>query len=123
MDFTHDQNILDFKHKNSIDIILSNARSLLPKLDSMVEIMQELECEISIVTETWFKSGTELDKKLAEMQAQTGYGVVKRNRGIGRGGGVAIIYKKGDLQMTEIKTSSNYEVVAAMKKVKDAWNI
>ena len=110
------QNTLDFKHKNSLDIVLSNARSLLPKIDSMIETMQEISCEIAVATETWFQDGPALDRRLEAIEAETGYATIRRNRQTGRGGGVAIIYKRGDIKMDEIKTSKDFEVVAAIAR-------
>ena len=112
----NDTNTLDFKHKNSLDIILTNARSLLPKLSSLVENMQELDCEIAIATETWFQDGKQLDRALTDIESGYGYAVVKRNRRGARGGGVAIVYKRGDIVMQEIKTCKDYVVVAAIAR-------
>ena len=36
-----------------LTIINTNARSLCPKINSMVDYFNELECTFAIVTETW----------------------------------------------------------------------
>ena len=106
----------DFKHAKSLDVLLINARSLLPKIESMVETMQEIDCEISIVTETWFQAGKQLDNNIKQIRADYGYEVIKRDRQTTRGGGMAIVYKKGDIIMSEIKTSGKYEIVASIAR-------
>ena len=64
--------------------------------------MQELDCEVGIITETWFQSGSQLDRRLEDLQASYGYSVIKRDRWGMRGAGVAIVYKRGDIVMHEI---------------------
>ena len=85
-------------------------------MDCSIETMQELDCEIAVATETWFRTGQELEKKLLDYEYQSGYAVIKRCRSTGRGGGVAIVYKKGDLKMDEVKTNKKYEIVAAIAR-------
>ena len=77
--------------------MLSNARSLYPKIVSYVDQLEELECQVSIVTETWFKKSKKLEEELEKIENVTGYSVLHRSREAGVGGGVAIICKKGEL--------------------------
>ena len=48
--------------KEKINIINTNARSLLPKLNSLVDLIQENDTKIAFVTETWMQDGQVLDK-------------------------------------------------------------
>lgn len=44
-----------FTNKNDMNVLLINARSLSPKLYSLIDTMQEMNSEIALVTETWLK--------------------------------------------------------------------
>ena len=45
------------KKKDTLTIINTNARSLIPKIDSLDECFGELEADIAVVTETWMRDG------------------------------------------------------------------
>ena len=55
------------KHLENLDklfaVINTNARSLYPKLNSLNDCMEETGAYLSVVTETWLRSGDELDKR------------------------------------------------------------
>ena len=83
--------------KNCVNIMLTNARSLLPKLKSLVDAFQSLELHCAAITETWFKGGMNLRRKLEEIEEKEGLKVIHKSRdGRGKkvGGGVAIVYEK-----------------------------
>ena len=67
-----------------------------------------------MVTETWFKGTKDLEQTIQDMQDGLGYGCIRRDRVDGSGGGVAIVYKTGDLCMTQLKVRSEFEIVAAL---------
>ena len=70
-----------------------------PKIDSLIDCFSELEADIAVVTETWFRDGNELSQDLADLENGTGIASLTRNRdpnpstGVAHGG-VAILYKK-----------------------------
>ena len=99
---------------------MANARSLKPKLYSLVDTLDEIDCNIAVVTETWFRPSPQLEQLLRDAEDVTGYGFIRRDRcqtgSEARGGGVAIIYKKSDLVMTPLKVRGNHEIVAALAR-------
>ena len=106
-------NTKDFINKNDMNILLVNARSLSPKLYSLIDTMQESNAQISMVTETWMRSSPQLEQRLVDMREALGYDCIRNDRPT-LGGGVAIIYKTGDLQLHRLKTGCDYEIVAAV---------
>ena len=61
-------------------IINTSARSLTPKIDSLIECFSELEVDIAVVTETWMRTGEELDRNLQDLSLGSGIGALFRNR-------------------------------------------
>lgn len=53
-------------------------------------------------------------QQLLDMQHALGYTCLRKDRRDGNGGGVAIVYKTGDLELKEIPTGSDYEIIAAL---------
>ena len=76
--------------------------------------MHELDGQIALVTETWMKKSPFIDNQMQNLSCLLGYECIRKDRETGQGGGVAIVYKKGDLQLQQIKTGSRREVVAAI---------
>ena len=89
----------ELKKKHEITIINTNACSLSPKIDSLLDCFSELEADIAVVTETWLQDGDSLDHDLADLEDGAGIASLTRNRdphpvtGVSHGG-VAILYKK-----------------------------
>ena len=104
-------NTAEFVNKDSMNILLINARSLGPKMYSLIDTMHEMDTSISLITETWLT--TQSNQQLTDMRDALGYECIRQDRG-SRGGGVAIIYKTGDLHMQQIKTGTKNEIVAAL---------
>lgn len=48
--------------------ILANARSLTPKIESLLDYFDELDLHMAIVTESWLKPGKELEKNLRDLE-------------------------------------------------------
>ena len=64
----------------------------MPKLESLISTLDELEVDVACVTETWL-----VDKHEAlcrDVRDRTEYEIVVKNRQGRKGGGVAIIYNK-----------------------------
>jgi hypothetical protein len=49
-------------------VINTNARSLYPKINSLIDNITELEADFCVVTETWFKDGANLDRNMVDLQ-------------------------------------------------------
>ena len=81
--------------KHAIRLLLSNARSLLPKIDSLKDAFRSLNLSFACITETWFRGGSSLRDTLVDFEGSTGIKILHRSRD-GRmrktGGGVAIAF-------------------------------
>ena len=122
-------NSSNFDHSayNKLNVLLTNARSISPKIDSLILYMEELDATLSIITESWLRSGSKLEDDLFHLEHGTNLKMIYRNRdrngravkrdsgGKIRGGGVAIIYHKNKINLTELKMpASRFEIVAAI---------
>ena len=98
-----------------LDILNANARSLNNKLGSLVDMLNEFEVTFALLTETWFKSGKNLEAELTDLELAEEIGIIARNRSGKRGGGVAISYNKLIANMKEYRFPGNmYEMVCAV---------
>ena len=103
-----------------ITIITTNARSLCPKIDSLVDCMEEMDSAIGMIPETWLADSPSLGTDIDELRALTGLNLIYRNRdpnsnGVAHGG-VAIVFREEACSMKEIKLDNpdNYEIVAGL---------
>ena len=109
--FEDENNIRTFK----LNLINANARSLVNKMGSLIEKMDEYDITAAMLTETWFRGGKRLDEELRDMEMGENIGIISKNRRGGRGGGVAVAYNMERLQMTEFKFPRNtFELVCAV---------
>ena len=97
---------------------LVNARTLRPKIFPLVYTKLETDCQISFVTETWFKPSNELDNTLQDMQHVLGFACIGKDRENGQGGGVVIVYKTGDIVMQKMKSTSLFTFHRALTLIK-----
>ena len=105
-------------------IMLTNARSLSPKILSLHEYFEEHELHVAMVTESWLKDGAVLNRDVVDMEYGTNLKIIYKNRpgrGVGArrvGGGVSIIYNKSKCSLRERKIAGNkYELVAAVGNI------
>ena len=73
---------------------------------------------MAFLTETWLSDSTELSDDIEDLERGTGYSLLCKNRPVNnRGysvGGVAIAYKKNDIEVSEIVLpENNYEMLFA----------
>ena len=81
--------------KNCARMLITNARSLLPKVGSMVDAFQSLDLHFACLTETWFRGGRQLADQLDELEDRKGIKIIHKSRDGRRkrsGGGVAIAF-------------------------------
>lgn len=125
----HDDSILDdisddesekdesIKSMNKqVNIINTNARSLCPKIDSLVDCFEELNGTVGIVTETWLADGGLLDRDLA---SGAGLGMICLNdRGVAHGG-VAVVHNKSacSLARLDLPNPGGFEVLVTMSNL------
>ena len=103
----------DFK----LTVINTNARSLCPKIESLISCMDELESAFAIVTETWFAASQALETDLIDLRGRAGLSVIAKNRdpnsqGVSHGG-VALIFNEAMCNFVEVAVAnpSNWEVI------------
>ena len=75
----------------------TNARSLCPKLESLLIAVEETSAALAIVTETWMRDGEDLEDVRVDLSEGHGLDMICRNRPVGDNrlahGGVAVLYK------------------------------
>ena len=105
-------------------MIVTNARSLMPKMYSLVDQFTELDIAAALVTETWFKKNRTLEDAALTLRMENGLQIISKERPKRRdgscinGGGVCIIYDKMKVNLKEYPLKkTNHEIVAAIGKV------
>ena len=104
-----------------ITIINTNARSLSPKIDSLIDCLNEMDCSLGVITEMWLSDGDSLQRDLEDLATGAGVGLICRNRdpnaaGVAHGG-VAVAYRTDSCSMKEIKIHDNpekYEILVTL---------
>ena len=62
-----------------LNTLLSNARSLSPKIKSLIINFEEVDLHVAIITESWLADGEKLDRDLEELEGGTGLKMILRN--------------------------------------------
>ena len=82
----------------NVTLINTNVRSICPKVNSLVECLDEVEAAFGVITETWLSDGDGLQEKLDDLSAGSGLGLITKNRPVNQmgfsHGGVAIVYRE-----------------------------
>ena len=105
-----------------IHFILTNARSLCPKITSLIDHIHELDLNFAAITETWFKGGAQLRQELDDIEQASGVKILQRNRDgrrKSRGGGVALAFRTASATFKErkFKNPSGLEILCAAGNV------
>ena len=128
-DLSTNSNITDGQYvringTHSYKYLLTNARSLSQKIDSLHTAFIEHELDFALITESWLKDGQVLDKDIIDLEWGTDMKIIYKNRprnprGLRKvGGGVSVIYNKSRCSFRERKIRGNkYELVLAVGKV------
>ena len=111
------ENLTDDKYCTKF--LLTNARSLAPKITSFLDCFSELRCDFAMVTETWFKGGRKLDSDIKEA---TGIKILCKNRPVknhkgATGGGVAIAFDSERCNLKKRMVKSKHEIICAVGKI------
>ena len=103
-----------------ITILNTNARSLCPKIESLLDCFDEMEGTIGVITETWLADGETLQQDISDLATGAGLGLICLNRdpnnaGVAHGG-VAVAYKLGACSMKRINLPNpeNFEVLVTL---------
>ena len=104
--------------------LLTNARSLSPKIESLQNYFESLDLDFALVTESWLKDGTVLNQDVIDLEYGTGLKIIYKNRPARKvasrqvGGGVSVIFDKNKCSFRERRIVGNkYELVAAVGRV------
>ena len=107
-----------------LSFINTNARSLCPKTESLVDYFRELDCTLGVVTETWLANSSRLDNYVEDLQDGAGISLLYQNRpknarGLSHGG-VGILAQDARVRLTRMKfhNPGAYEVMGASAKIK-----
>ena len=104
-----------------LKFFLSNARSLAPKITSLIDFMFELSSDFAIITETWFRGGRQLQAELSDIEQASGIKLVCKNRpvrgGAGGGGGVAVAFNTARCNLKRKNIKSSFEVLCVAGKI------
>ena len=107
----------DNKKFHVFKTLIANARSMNNKIGSLIEAFEEFQLSVALISETWFKNGSGLDREMNDLLLSDGIGMITRNRG-GRGGGVAIAFRSSEISLKEFKIPENkYEMVKFVASV------
>ena len=104
--------------------LTTNARSLSPKIMSLIELFEECHLHFSIVTESWLTDGRQLDQDIVDLEHGTDLKIIYKNRPMRRnsrrkvGGGIAIVYNKSMCNFKEVRQNrAGFELVCAQGRV------
>ena len=70
---------IDSNKAMPINVINTNARSLCPKIDSLIDCFEEMDATVGIVTETWRADGESLDKDVHDLAKGAGLNMICLN--------------------------------------------
>ena len=65
-----------------MNFILTNSRSLTPKINSLVDYFDERDLAFALVSETWLTSGRDLEHNGADLDAGANIGIIYKNRSL-----------------------------------------
>ena len=111
-------------------VINTNARSLCPKINSLIDCFNDLDGTLGVVTQTWLSDGDSLEEDIEGLCLGTGLGMVCLNRTTNdRGfshGGVAVIFRASEITMRRVKLHNphKYEVLMTIGMLTScAWRV
>ena len=111
-------------NKVNLTLINTNARSLCPKISSLVDCLADMEAAVGVVTETWLSDGDTLSEDLENLARGTGLRMICKNRkanDLGYShGGIAIIFRESMISLKRVKLHDphNLEVIMAVGTIK-----
>ena len=109
---------------NMYKVLLTNARSLAPKIRSLHTIFEEHQIDVALITESWLHEHNLRDRDIIDLEYGTDMKIIYKHRpktpaGARRvGGGVSIIYNKSRCNLRERRIVGNkFELVLAVGRV------
>ena len=108
----------------SYNVLLTNARSLSPKIESLHTFFEEHRLDVAMITESWLKDGSTLDRDVIDLEHGTNLKIIYKNRpkraasARAVGGGVSIVFDKARCNLRERRIVGNkFELVLATGKI------
>ena len=111
---------INVKEKNEyIDLtfINTNARSVCPKINSLIDNIEELDAAFAVLTETWLADGKTLEEDKQDLLLGAGLSLLCKNRkpdhrGVAYGG-VGLFFKEDLCNFTQLNLDNpgNFEVL------------
>ena len=105
-------------------VLVTNARSLSPKIESLINAFTEHDIDVALVSESWLKDGSVLNRDVIDLEHGTNLKIIYKNRpknSVGArkvGGGVSIIFNKDTCNLKERKIVGNkFELVVAVGRI------
>ena len=105
----------DFNEKITAKFVAinTNARSLCPKVNSLLDCFTEMNVSVGIITETWLNEGSGLQEDVDHFVNGTGFGLLNlcrqpTARGVAHGG-VSIAFRKNTSELNQIHLSNPEE--------------
>ena len=109
---------------STLSFINANARSLIPKVNSLFDCFVEKQLDLAFLTETWFQDGRILQEKINEYEDNFSLGTIFRNRDSvaanGRKyGGIAFFYRRATSKFDrfELVNPEGHEVLATVGRI------
>ena len=111
------------REDNYARMLLTNASSLKPKMNSLVDAFDSLTLNFACITETWYQGGKALKDHMIEVEGANGIRILQKNRDgrlKKRGGVVAIAFNTANCNfkqrnLTHMK--KEHEVICAVGKI------
>ena len=110
-------------YSTQFNVINTNARSLCPKIDSLIDCFGEMDAKIGIITETWLADGESLERDIRDLANGAGLGMVclnrkENNRGVAHGG-VAIVSNTATCSLTrlDLPNPEGFEVLVTSSNI------
>ena len=103
--------------------LLTNARSIMPKMDSLKDAFGSLNLPFACITETWYTGGRDLRDHIIEVEGASGIRILQKSRDgrvRKRGGGVALAFNTAlcNFKPRQLKLiAKEHEVMCAVGKV------
>ena len=60
--------------------MVTNARSLAPKIQSMIDNFSELDLNVAIVAESWLKPGESLEREINDLSEGENIGIIHKEK-------------------------------------------
>ena len=96
---------------------LTNARSLPPKLSSLITAFKELDLAFMMISETWITNTRQTMRNIKDLKDSTNINLICKNRK-SRGGGVCVAFNTRRARLSRFPLpNSDWEVVCATGKV------